>query len=97
MKSEAVPLKIDEFVEQVKEPLQIVVMGICARYNNIPPPIMLPALAIAMGAVMSEASVTTDIAETLKMRAAIEDAFKNILKKHASPLRLVDTANLKAS
>jgi hypothetical protein len=29
-------------------------MGICARYNNVPPQIMLPALSIAMGAVMSE-------------------------------------------
>ena len=91
------PIKIDEFVELLKDPLSIMVMGLAARHHNIHPSIMLPALAIAMGAVMSEASVANDIAETLRLRKAIEDAFTNILKKHASPLKTADLSNIKAS
>jgi hypothetical protein len=80
----------EQFLATIKEPLQIMVMGLISRHNTVPPAAMLPALAAAMGAIMSEASMTADIATTVRIRGELQKCFEEMLKKHASALRGVN-------
>lgn len=74
----------EQFASLLKEHVQVMVMGLMARYPVVPPQVLIPAIASALGMVMSEATATPNIQLNVTMRKMVNDAFSETLRKHVS-------------
>jgi hypothetical protein len=90
-------MSIEQFIELIRPHFNIIAIGLCSSNPNVPPHVLVPAMADAFGRVLSEATASPDFALTVKLRSMAQEAFTHSLKKTVPAMQNVMPVNVKAS
>ena len=78
--------------------LRVTTHGLCSLNHMIPGNIMWDCIAQAMGVVLSEATKTPDVAQTIQVRNRVAKLVEENLKKHVPAMDMEElTIKAKAS
>ena len=82
-------MTVPEFVEALREHLNIVAVGLSASNPHVPGHVFVPAIAAAFGQVLNEVSASPDITTMLQIRKNAVDAFTENLRKYMPAVKNV--------
>ena len=97
MTTQPTNMTVADFVTLLRGHINIMAIGISGANPQVPPHILIPSIAAALGQVLSEASASPDIQFTLSMRKNAVEAFTDAVRKTVPALQTVETISLKAS
>jgi hypothetical protein len=90
-------MSVEQFVTVLQGHLDVLCIGLASSNPQVPGHILMPALADAMGRVLSKATASPDLALTLKLRSMAVEAFNHSLRQHTKAIQNVVPANGVAS
>ena len=91
----AIPITADRLATLFEQHMQVTAFGILVSHPNLPPQIVWEAIAGAMGAVISAATVSPDIQSTLTSRSHLTEIFGRAVKKRHSALAAANMNTVK--
>jgi hypothetical protein len=87
----------DAFADLLSSYIEVLAIGLAASNPSVPPPVLVPALASAMGRVLSKFTVSPDLTLRLRLRKDASEAFGAAIKKHVPAIQHATTASIVAS